>query len=405
MSVHGMTTDRARVARPWRLSMLVMSALVLVAVPHSFAQLPGDPSRPPGLPSPTHVPLRVAPPILQITSPPHGATFHEERVRLVGAASSSSGVSEISITVNDRTFSPREFQSGSRYVPIEALVDLTPGENVINIVVKDGLGGRTFAQRRVLRSLAGGETPERWAVVIGVRKYDNPGIPARRFAEQDALSVFELLTTRAGFKRNNVRFLHEGPDAPTLTNVRRALGEWLVKHVTARDSVLIYFAGRGAKDDDRAYLLPRDADPAAPETTALDLEQLEALVRNVNARSMLIVVDASFRPVPGSFVAGTTEHQFMSALSRRAGRVVIAASSENEEALELATLRHGLFTHYFLKALEGDADANRDGVVTGAELRDHLERAVGDHAQNLGTKQRPVMHGAPGDVPVLVERK
>lgn len=400
-----MTTDRAPSDRPWRLSLFALLALLLVAAPPVSAQLPGESGRPPGLPSPMQVPLRTPPPILQITSPPQGATFHEERVRLVGAATSSSGVAEVTITVNDRTFQLREFQRGSRYVAIEALVDLTPGENVINIVVRDGLGARTFAQRRVLRSLAGGETPERWAVVIGVRKYDSPGIPARRFGEQDAQSVFDLLTTRAGFKRTHVRFLHEGADAPTLANVRRALGEWLVKHVTPRDSVVIYFAGRGAKDDDRAYLLLRDADPAVPETTALDLEQLETMVRNVKARTLLIVVDASFRPVPGSIAAGTTEHQFMSGLARRAGRVVIAASGENEDALELAALKHGLFTHHFLKAIEGEADANRDGVVTGAELRDHLERTVGEHAQNLGARQRPVMHGAPGDVPVLIEKK
>lgn len=231
---------------------------LLAGTTAAFAQTPADGARPPGLPTPSQAPLRTAPPILQVTSPPHGATFHEERVRLVGAASSSSGVAEITITVNQRTFPPREFQSGSRYVPIEAFVDLQPGENVINIVVRDGLGGRTFAQRKVNRSLAGAGAPERWAVVIGVRKYDNPGISPRRYGEQDAQSVYDLLTTRGGFKRNNVRFLHDGQDAPTLVNVRRVLGEWLTKNVSPRDSVVVYFAGRGVKDDDRAYLLTRE---------------------------------------------------------------------------------------------------------------------------------------------------
>jgi uncharacterized caspase-like protein len=46
---------------------------------------------------------------------------------------------------------------------------------------------------------------------------------------------------------------------------------------------------------------------------------------------------------------------------------------------------HGLFTTYFLRALDGEADINMDGVVTGTELGAYLRPQVSDASRNAQT--------------------
>ncbi|MBI2203956.1 MAG: caspase family protein [Candidatus Rokubacteria bacterium] len=391
----------------WLLAVVVV--LVALGLVSASAQEPSETPRLPGLPRPSQAPLRIVAPSIQITSPPADATFHQENVRLVAATTSLAGVANVAVTVNGRAVPTplNALERGSRHVTIEATLELAPGDNVINIAVTDAVGGRSTVSRRVKRSLltASGDIAELHAVVIGVRSYRHAAVPTRRFAENDARAVADALV-RGGLKAANMRVLHDGSgDAPTLGRVNDALGDWLYDRVGARDSVVIYFAGHGAKDDERAYLLPRDADPGVPESTALDLERLESLVRRLRARQVLIVVDAPFARMSGGFAGATTVQQAMTLITRRAGRAVIAASGGNEEALELASLKHGLLTHYVVRGLDGDADADRDGVITGPELFAHVERHVEEHASNLGARQRPVMYGNLADLPVLARRK
>lgn len=390
----------------FRLSAVVI--LVALGLVSASAQEPPEPPRLPGLPTPSQVPLRIIAPAIQITSPPPDATFHQEYVRLVAATTSLAGVADVAVTVNGRLVPTPldELERGSRHVTIEATLELVPGDNLINIAVTDAVGGRSTVSRRVKRSLVGAtaDAADLYAVVVGVRSYRHASVAARRFAENDARAVADALT-RGGVKPANMRVLHDSSgDAPTLGRVNDALGDWLYDRAGARDSVVIYFAGRGVKDDERAYLLPRDADPGLPESTALDLERLESFVRRLRARQVLIVLDVPFVRISGGFAGVPTEQQAMTLITRRAGRAVIAASGGNEEALELASLKHGLLTHYLVRGLDGDADADRDGVVTGPELFAHVERKVDEHASNLGTRQRPVMYGNLADLPALARR-
>ena len=398
--------SRRSSARFFAAAVVIVLALGLVS---AVAQEPTEAPRLPGLPAPSQVPLRVVAPSIQITSPPPDATFHQENVRLVAATTSLAGVASVAVTVNGRPIAMplSALERGSRHVTFEATLELAPGDNLINIAVTDAVGGRAMVSRRVKRSLLGGapDTAELYAVVVGVRTYRHPSLDARRFAENDARAVADALA-RGGVKAANMRVLHDSSgDAPTLNRLNDALGEWLYDRAGARDSVVIYFAGRGAKDDERAYLLPRDADPGMPESTALDLERLETFVGRLRARQVLIVLDVPFARISGSFAGVMTEQQSMTLITRRAGRAVIAASGGNEEALELASLKHGLLTHYFVRGIDGDADADRDGVITGAELFTHVERKVDEHAANLGTRQRPVMYGNLADLPALARRK
>lgn len=57
---------------------------------------------------------------------------------------------------------------------------------------------------------------------------------------------------------------------------------------------------------------------------------------------------------------------------------MLSASGANEVAEERAELRHGVFTHFLLRELEGAADENRDGVNDVDEINRFVYRRVSE---------------------------
>ena len=61
-------------------------------------------------------------------------------------------------------------------------------------------------------------------------------------------------------------------------------------------------------------------------------------------------------------------------------------------------LKHGLFSYYLMKGMEGDSDLNKDGKVTVAEMQEYLTDMVGRHAMGMNRSQQPQLFGDPNKV-------
>ena len=68
------------------------------------------------------------------------------------------------------------------------------------------------------------------------------------------------------------------------------------KITTDNDYVLIYYSGHGAPDPDskQGFLVPVDADPNYIKATGFAVNELYALLNNINAKSISVVIDACF---------------------------------------------------------------------------------------------------------------
>jgi uncharacterized caspase-like protein len=63
--------------------------------------------------------------------------------------------------------------------------------------------------------------------------------------------------------------------------------------------------------------------------------------------------------------------------------IVLAASGGDQISNSFQEQGHGLLTYYFLKGLQGEGDANKDGVIEMAELYDYVKPNV----QRIARKQ------------------
>jgi uncharacterized caspase-like protein len=392
---------------------------------------PAEPPRPPAEP-PRREPTPPAPaprseppkgdaeaPKITINQPPADATVADEKILVTGLVTDNVEVVRVQVLVNG-VEAPSLLDVGvvGRGVPLGVLAELKPGPNVIEVVATDKAGNVGRAARNVTRATgasaptpaAGPRIANRWAVVIGVGDYDNKSMPRLRFAESDADAMYRLLTTRAGYARENVLLLTDkAPEKPTLQNIRLALGDYLSRKTTRDDMVLIYYAGLGAPEVDASsketdgqakYLIPRNVQPESLRRTAFAMEEMQGLVARIPAERVVLLLDTSYGGAPGGRTFAppnarrrSLSDQFLERLAKTRGRLVITASGANEVALEPADLGHGLFTYFVLEGLSGKADRNGDGIVTVSELYPYLEDQVDRKSRAAGGRQRPVMKG------------
>ncbi|MCU0453416.1 MAG: caspase family protein [Bacteroidetes bacterium] len=230
--------------------------------------------------------------------------------------------------------------------------------------------------------------PQRWAVVIGVSDYQNPGIPSLKYAHKDAEAFANFLRTPegGGYDNEHMRVLLN-KDA-TLPNVRDALINFLSNAIDI-DLVVLYFAGHGAPEPARPqnlYLLTHDSDPTRLGTTAFPMWQIQdVLGRYINSKRIIVFTDACHSGgISVNFATrgvGVTEqnlvNQYLADLSRsKEGTVVFTASAAGEVSQEFPELGHGVFTYFLLDGLKGKADYNNDYTISINEAMQYTEEQV-----------------------------
>lgn len=366
--------------------------------------------------------------VITFSHPGEAAQVTGETLNVVGLVTSPKGVQRVDLLVNGRpapvSRDVRVQGDGAQSHSFSADVPLRAGQNVITVTAVDRSGAAAQAVRTVFRNAAGtagttvgapARTGERWAVVIGIDQYRDPGISALRYATADAQAVFRFLTTNGGVKPANARLLIN-KDA-TQREIRQVLGDFLRQKALRDDEVIIYYAGHGTTEPDSSaeggvakYLVPWDADAQNLFSSAIPMEEIDRIFGRLSARKILMIQDTCFSGGAGgrTFLArGLTSRstsltdRFLQELTQKEGRMILTASDVNQVSQEDPALGHGIFTHFLLEALNGAADLDGDGAITVREVHLYLQRKV--HERSNGV-QTPQLYNV-GDMIVVQKRR
>jgi hypothetical protein len=205
--------------------------------------------------------------------------------------------------------------------------------------------------------------PTRVLLSIG-HDVGGPGDATLSWAEADARRVRDVFVELGGVSEADAELVVGQP----VSNVEAALAR-LEARVRAR---------RAAGDDATAIVYV--SSHARQGTlrlggTELPLQRLRERLDALPAGLTLLVVDAC-----SSGAAARLKGGRLTALPRTLqveparGTVVITSSGPAEPAQEWDSLKGSLFSHYWLAALRGDADLNRDGAITLLEAYGHAWR-------------------------------
>jgi hypothetical protein len=232
-----------------------------------------------------------------------------------------------------------------------------------------------------------------FVLVVGVNTYQDKGISALRFAENDARSLYGFYASHglSPTDEDRVKVLL-GKEA-TRRNVLRELRHHLERKATSPDdTVVFYFAGHGFADAQNTYLATHDTELDSLPETAIAMYDLKARWSRIKAGTRLFIADACHSGGLANLRGLTVKPRF--AETKRAegiGTVFISAAAQNELSVENPKLGQGVFTNALVNGLKGDADRDGDRQVSLAELSAYLKLEVPKQAIRAGGDQTPVV--------------
>jgi uncharacterized caspase-like protein len=72
---------------------------------------------------------------------------------------------------------------------------------------------------------------------------------------------------------------------------------------------------------------------------------------------------------------------------------VISASAPDQISSSSPELKHGIFSYYLMRGMEGEADTNKDKQITVAEMQAYLSENVSRRAMGMNRTQQPQVIG------------
>ncbi len=267
-------------------------------------------------------------------------------------------------------------------VPLSVSI-VTLGMVLTVIAISDPVAAEeSLRSKAVVRTRTGGQDQNEtalgkgdlYALVVGVSKHSNPKL-CLDFADKDAKDFADFLQTQTKvFKNTHVKVMTDSE--ANKREIEKYLFHDLLK-AGKDDTVVLFFSGHGTSDPahpDKFYFVTSDADPEYLEATALNMTGLKFLDR-LDSQRVLLITDACHAGMPATYKTrslGTPLEKFMNMFTEASGRVFLASSKPEELSQEKPELRNGVFTHYLLQGLKGEADLDRDGVVTVDEAYDFV---------------------------------
>ena len=346
-------------------------------------------------------------PLIAIGLPRNNQRVVKNTETLVGNVVDDKGVSVIEVMVNGRRLNPgrdigvhQKIGQNEKEYFFNYKIPLNIGENTITVRAFDIENLSRESSITVYRESERGEI---YAAVIGINKYKN--VPDLQYACKDAKAFVDYLHTNMNLDSNHIFELYD--QNATVSGIRTLLGTKLKdKANKLEDTVLIFYAGHGAPEDDpyskdndgiTKYILSYEADPENLYGTAIPMYEIANLFRRIRAERLIFISDSCFSGASGGRTiiaqgmrAGNLSEGFLNRLAQGKGRIILTSSSANEVSHESDQLGHGVFTYYLLKGLKGEADVDNDKLISADEISLYLKKAVRDETKGA---QNPVKKG------------
>jgi len=257
---------------------------------------------------------------------------------------------------------------------------LTIGSQVVLTVTTTVLPATAGQERN-----GGAEQQEVYAIVVGISKYRDKQAQAVPYGAADAQAVAEFLLENGGLPKSHVRVLTDA--AATQQEILRAIELWLPRQTSPNALVYVFYAGVGAihPDSGEAALVPWDGHPDRPDRL-LPVQRLYGALELSGADHAVVFLDTCFAAAVGRCPRAAAKPKQQSSASPLAGlapegRVaVLLASNGSEPSLEYDRMKHGLFTHYLLNGLQGEADSDQNGLISLNELARYTREQVSETA-------------------------
>jgi hypothetical protein len=231
----------------------------------------------------------------------------------------------------------------------------------------------------------------RYALVIGISRYEDQHFPMLSQAYTDARAVARVLEKNGGY--NKVISLIDGV---TVEKLVEKLKYFCNKHASLNEA-LIYFTGHGFQVFDSlgiqepiGYLATENCTVTLDKNKKIiqqqdgfPLSSLSKLLIDSNLSNLVLLLDACHS---GIFLEQNLIESSLKAFSSKTDYYLITACRGHEQAIVKKSDNHSVFTGALLEGLS-ISNADEQGVITGDRLFDFIYRNL-HHS-----KQEPIRMG------------
>lgn len=234
---------------------------------------------------------------------------------------------------------------------------------------------------------------DKWAIVIGVGKFQDPTIPSLKYPAKDARDFADCLVKKANFAPDHVRVICD-EDATRLRILSEIGDKFLPRVVRDDDLVIIYFSSHGSPSDKdyrhENYLVAYDTEKNNLYATGIEMQGLTYILRDrVHSKRTLIIMDACHS---GGGADGAKDFEQrgpnVKQLDLGYGQIVVSSSLNSERSWESKKYPNGVFTRQFIKAIENNPQQGSVG-----KLFADVHQTVEDEVRLEGQSQTPEMKG------------
>lgn len=247
--------------------------------------------------------------------------------------------------------------------------------------------------------------PDAIAVVIGNRDYSKT--KPVDFAINDARVMKKYLVNSLGFQEGNILYYENATKGDfemlfgTDSNEKGRLFNTVMQDVS---DVFVFYSGHGAPGlkDQKGYFVPIECDPNYVEFSGFDSNVFYKNLGKLPAKSITVVLDACFSGA--TVFSNISPIVIKSQAAARPDKISVLGSSSGAEVSSWYNdKKHGLFTYFFLKAIQNQSqsDSNGDGQLTLSEIHKVIAdntRGIPYWARRLhGIEQHPTLEGKNSD--------
>jgi sulfatase modifying factor 1 len=220
-----------------------------------------------------------------------------------------------------------------------------------------------------------------YAVCIGIDEYTY--WPQLSCAVSDAEAIQKRLMEH-GFAE--VRLITN--EEATRDGILKGIA-WLGKTSGKEDRVVIYFSGHGetrkGRRGETGYIIPVDCPKEDYYVNAISMAKIRESTKEIDAKHILYLMDCCYSGI--GLMVPRADEEFMIEMTKDPCVYMITAGKAGEQAIEISG--HGIFTSYILRGLDGEADHDKNGVISGTELGQYSRKWVSHTVKQSGRSQTP----------------
>ena len=325
-----------------------------------------------------------------------------KRGTIKGIAKDNSKVAEVTVDGQPIKISSNGNFEYSTYVPAQGLklkVEVTDVAGLTVTKIVDLKGNLELANPSIsfdrLNPLGKivKSNPNALALIIGVSSYENTKAKAL-YADNDALVFKDYATEKLGISENRIKILLN--DRADERDILLSVQDWVRRSVKPNKSdIYVFFAGHGlaSQDGKNMYLLPHDGSPRLLSDTAILRDRLFADLKTTNPKSVTIFLDTCYSGITRKEEMLIAGRPIMIKAKRQSipnGFTLFSAASNEQISRPLEEVKHGIFSYFLMKGMEGDADTNTDNKITAQELHAYVKENV---TQQSSGSQTPELQG------------